>query len=155
MDTIRTTTPETGVCTNAWATRHRDLGQTSEARRSPSQLSGHWFCPCWSEVPIFPCRSSRVSAFLEVPPAIQCWIPGHLHPGFPRDIRYETLGRTMTKSMGLRQEPWSTTTFKLKSSLRLHPARSLLLALSSVLSLMELFYVYFIVNDHVHAFVGD
>ena len=24
-----------------------------------------------------------------------------------------------------------------------------------VLSLMELFYVYFIVYDHVHAFVGD
>ena len=88
-------------------TRHRGLYQTYEAHWAPAQLSGPWFCSCWPEVPFFPCWSSRGSASVLIPPAIQWWRPGHLSRVFPRDILYEALGRGLPETL----KPWWTPTF--------------------------------------------
>ena len=77
------------------------LCQTSEALRSPAQISRPWFCPCWPEFPFLPCWSSRGSTSIVIHPAIQWWWPGHLHTGFPRDILYGYPGTGLP-------EPWWT-----------------------------------------------
>ena len=80
-----------------WVTRHRGLCQTSRAHWVTAQISGPWFCPCWTTVLFLSCCSSRGSASLAIPPVIKKWWLGHLHIGFPRDILDKTFGRGLTE----------------------------------------------------------
>ena len=90
MGPTGTTTRENGVCADALE-KHSTGVFAGILKHNESwhryQILG------LSHFPSLPCKSSRGSAYLAVPPGIHRWQPGHLHTGFPKDVQCELLGR--------------------------------------------------------------